>query len=113
MSGNLLENANLTRFYSIFLLFQAGYLTIKKVFEDDTFLLGFPNQEVRNAFSSYLLAEYVQKDWSHTDALSIVQFVSALVWNSGSLNHLTNLSHFLTLGPTIYIVPTSLGIPTN
>ena len=67
VSGNLLENANLTRFYSISLLFQAGYLTIKKAFQEDIYELGFPNQEVRNAFSSYLLAEYMASDWAKMD----------------------------------------------
>ena len=66
-SGNLLENANLSRFYSLSLLFQAGYLTIKEVLDDDSYLLGFPNQEVRDAFASYLLAEYVDKEWAHME----------------------------------------------
>lgn len=63
-SGNLLENANLKKFYSLSLLFQTGYLTIKKVLGVDSFLLGFPNQEVRESFASYLLAEYINKDWA-------------------------------------------------
>jgi hypothetical protein len=66
-SGNLLENANLSRFYSLSLLFQAGYLTIKEVLDDDSYLLGFPNQEVRDAFSSYLLAEYMDKEWAQME----------------------------------------------
>ena len=66
-SGNLLENANLTQFYSHSLLFQAGYLTIKEVVEDDSFILGFPNQEVRQSFASHLLAEYVEKEWGEME----------------------------------------------
>ncbi|MFN0202553.1 MAG: AAA family ATPase [Bacteroidia bacterium] len=66
-SGNLLQNANLKQFYSLSLLFQAGYLTIKEVIDDNSFLLGFPNQEVRDAFASYLLAEYVDKDWAYME----------------------------------------------
>lgn len=65
--SNLLENANLNRFYSLSLLFQAGYLTIKEVLGDDWFRLGFPNQEVRDAFASYLLAEYVSEDWAQME----------------------------------------------
>ncbi|MFN0202227.1 MAG: AAA family ATPase [Bacteroidia bacterium] len=61
-SGKLLKSANLTQFYSLSLLFQAGYLTIKEVLGDDDYVLGFPNQEVRESYASYLLAEYVEKD---------------------------------------------------
>ena len=52
---NLLENANLTQFYSLSLLFPSGYLTIKEVLDEDWFRLGFPNEEVRQSFASYLL----------------------------------------------------------
>lgn len=69
-SSDLLQTANLKEFYSIALLFQAGYLTIKKieVFGIHTaYTLGFPNQEVRESFASYLLAEYVEKGWEETE----------------------------------------------
>ena len=66
--SNLLENANLKQFYSISLLFQSGYLTIKAVLGDDWFRLGFPNQEVRDAFASHLLAEYLgEEDWAKSN----------------------------------------------
>jgi hypothetical protein len=69
-SDNLLQSANLTEFYSIASLFQAGYLTIKELesFEwSNAYLLGFPNQEVRESFSAHLLAEYIDKSWEETD----------------------------------------------
>lgn len=69
-SGNLLKSANLKEFYSLSLLFQAGYLTIKKVENwggENSYTLGFPNQEVRESFASYLLAEYVGKNWAETE----------------------------------------------
>ncbi|MFN0201165.1 MAG: PD-(D/E)XK nuclease domain-containing protein, partial [Bacteroidia bacterium] len=66
-SGKLLKSANLTQFYSLSLLFQSGYLTIKEVLGDDDYVLGFPNQEVRDSYASYLLAEYVGKDWQETE----------------------------------------------
>ena len=68
--ANLLKSANLKEFYSIALLFQAGYLTIKEIEHKETstfYTLGFPNQEVRESFASYLLAEYVGKDWEETE----------------------------------------------
>ena len=61
----MLESANLKVFYSVALLFQAGYLTIKTIEQKDIYsfyTLGFPNQEVRESFAAHLLAEYVGKD---------------------------------------------------
>jgi hypothetical protein len=40
------------------LLLQTGYLTIKEVTPYDTFILDYPNQEVRQAFGQFLLGEY-------------------------------------------------------
>ena len=69
-SGDLLQSANLKEFYSLALLFQAGYLTIKKAELrgiSTLYTLGFPNQEVRESFASYLLAEYIDKGWEETE----------------------------------------------
>ena len=69
-TGDLLESANLKEFYSLALLFQAGYLTIKKMEQKGVstiYTLGFPNHEVRESFASYLLAEYVGKGWEETE----------------------------------------------
>ena len=42
------------------LLFQSGYLTIKEQLPDETsYLLGYPNEEVRNAFLKNLLPAYI------------------------------------------------------
>ncbi|MCP5108114.1 MAG: ATP-binding protein [bacterium] len=49
------------------LLFQTGYLTIKKITTKSgkrvkTYHLSYPNQEVRNSFLTHLFGEYTQKD---------------------------------------------------
>jgi len=47
------------------LLFQAGYLTAKKVIIKDhveTYHLSYPNLEVRDSFLTHLLGEYMKKD---------------------------------------------------
>ena len=70
VTGDLLQSANLKEFYSLALLFQAGYLTIKEAEKKGittVYTLGFPNQEVRESFASYLLAEYVGKGWEETE----------------------------------------------
>ena len=42
------------------LLLQTGYLTIKEKTPYGTFILDYPNQEVRQAFGRFLLSEYTQ-----------------------------------------------------
>ncbi|MDQ1355395.1 MAG: hypothetical protein QG657_5705 [Acidobacteriota bacterium] len=57
-----IENMNIEA-----LLFQTGYLTIKKVTteaEEETYHLSYPNKEVRDSFLTYLLGEFSQKDIS-------------------------------------------------
>ncbi|MDQ1352734.1 MAG: family ATPase [Acidobacteriota bacterium] len=55
-----IENMNIEA-----LLFQTGYLTIKKITtenEEDTYHLSYPNKEVRDSFLTYLLGEFSRKD---------------------------------------------------
>jgi hypothetical protein len=69
-NNDVLSSANLRDFYGVALLFQTGYLTIKKIETlswEDIYTLGFPNQEVRAAFAKYLLAEYVEKPVDFAD----------------------------------------------
>ncbi len=47
----------------IALLFQTGYLTIKQIIRKkmtEAYRLGFPNTEVKQAFSQYILSDYMQ-----------------------------------------------------
>jgi hypothetical protein len=47
------------------LLFQTGYLTVRKIERDGIYRyyhLGYPNREVQHAFTTYLLAMFVDKD---------------------------------------------------
>ena len=47
------------------LLFQTGYLTIKKIIieeREETYHLSYPNKEVRDSFLAYLLGEFSRKD---------------------------------------------------
>jgi hypothetical protein len=70
ISASLMESANLKSFYSVALLFQTGYLTIKSIEKqgvEKLYTLSFPNREVRESFASYLLAEYIGKDWDETE----------------------------------------------
>jgi hypothetical protein len=52
------ETSELDNLDHVAVLFQTGYLTIKENLGYDMYSLDFPNLEVQNAFSQYLLAEY-------------------------------------------------------
>jgi Predicted AAA-ATPase/PD-(D/E)XK nuclease superfamily len=67
---NRLDNLSLENPNSPALLLQTGYATLAQQ-ADGRFALVYPNQEVREAFSVYLLAEYAQR--SNTE-------VAPLVW---------------------------------
>lgn len=71
-SNALLESADVTSIDLDSLLFQTGYLTIKKI--DATqpdrlkYFLSYPNEEVRASFLKYVLAEYVGKPVFQTES---------------------------------------------
>ena len=70
VTSDLLKSANMKEFYNFALLFQAGYLTIKTSERrglSTIYGLGFPNREVRESFASYLLAEYVGREWADVE----------------------------------------------
>ena len=53
------------------MIYQSGYLTIKGYDWDfDTFLLDFPNEEVKGGFISLLAANYLKVDADKTDTIS-------------------------------------------
>lgn len=68
--GILLDSADVTAIDPISLLFQTGYLTIKKIDKSDPtrprYLLSYPNEEVKISFLKNLLADYVDQPVFHT-----------------------------------------------
>jgi hypothetical protein len=61
VSNLVLESFRLEEFDALdvdSLLLQTGYLTIKEKTAHDTFILNYPNKEVRQAFGQFLLSEY-------------------------------------------------------
>lgn len=64
-SDTLLESADLTAIDPVSLLFQTGYLTIKKIDASNPlrlrYHLSYPNEEVKNSFLKNLLADYAGK----------------------------------------------------
>lgn len=66
------------------MLFQTGYLTIKKIKRDDwgkSYYLSYPNNEVRFAFEHHILANYLDKTPEYTDINYIYKLRNALTHN--------------------------------
>jgi hypothetical protein len=72
------------------LLLQTGYLTIKKVTSDNTYILNYPNEEVRQSFAQFLLSEYTTVEVTSTYPLEILR---ALRIND--LERVRRVIHFL------------------
>jgi hypothetical protein len=59
----MFKSADIDKIDALSLLYQTGYLTIKNVQMVGVtriYTLGYPNHEVRESFSSYLMADYMQ-----------------------------------------------------
>lgn len=65
-SSAALGSFELERIHPITLLFQTGYLTIRKKEVDFTYILSYPNKEVRHSLLQHLLAEYTNESPSDT-----------------------------------------------
>lgn len=64
-NDTLLESASIDALNVYALLFQTGYLTIKRLrpsLRGTQYTLGYPNYEVAEAFSQYLLADYLDSN---------------------------------------------------
>ena len=71
------------------LLYQSGYLTIKKYdFEQDAFILGFPNEEVKYGFLRELLPAFIPK-WGLDESFSILTFLDVI--RSGDVDEFMTL----------------------
>jgi hypothetical protein len=85
--NNIFTNASLIDSYEIeninlrSLLFQAGYLTIKTMSSiDGSVMLDYPNREVEQATSNYLIAKLMGKDTTQTD-IPVKAFKNAFLVN--------------------------------
>ncbi len=63
------EAYNFENLHPVALLFQTGYLTIKEKTDIGSYMLTYPNKEVRDALQKYLLAGYLHVDASMTTPL--------------------------------------------
>lgn len=62
VNGVTLDSYDLENLTPLVLLFQTGYLTIREKLPFDTYVLDYPNLEVRSSLYQFLLAGFAQKD---------------------------------------------------
>ncbi len=67
-----IENLNLET-----ILFQSGYLTIKRLIEDEMYELGFPNMEVQTSFCKYILQSMTTGSEQVTIRRELLAFLKA------------------------------------
>lgn len=74
LSRSFLENMEVDRLELIPLLFQTGYLTvverIKKSIDSESFVIDYPNKDVRTSFLTYLLADFSRDNLSLIDQIA-------------------------------------------
>ena len=80
-NDGLLSNMDIYSIDVIGMLFQTGYLTVKKVVMKqgrDTYYLTYPNNEVRKAFEKHILADYIGAKEGYIDRNYIIKLRNAL-----------------------------------
>ncbi|MDZ7876750.1 MAG: AAA family ATPase [Saprospiraceae bacterium] len=76
VSDLILESFNLEKFDQsdiTSLLLQTGYLTIVEMTDDNTFILDYPNEEVKRAFGQFLLSHYTETPKMATHGTDILR----------------------------------------
>ena len=76
VSDSILESFNLEKFDQSdvsSLLLQTGYLTIREMTEDNTFILDYPNEEVKRAFGQLLLSQFTETPKMATYGVDILR----------------------------------------
>lgn len=105
--SKLLDSADVNQISVISLLFQTGYLTVKRVertFQGDLYELGYPNYEVAQAFQQHLLTDYLT---ANIDQISIT-----LLGNLRKALQTQNLEAFIrTLQSVFCSIPHTLFLP--
>lgn len=107
VDSTLLNSADVNNISAIALLFQTGYLTVKKsqnAVTGRTFELSYPNHEVTQAFQQYLLADYLGSDLDHIQSSLLADFQQVL--------RQADIDGFITLLKAVFAtIPSKLFLP--
>lgn len=105
--SKLLDSADVNQISVISLLFQTGYLTVKRVertFQGDLYELGYPNYEVAQAFQQHLLTDYLT---ANIDLISI-----SLLGNLRKALQTQNVEAFIRTFQSVFgSIPHTLFLP--
>ncbi len=122
VSDLILESFTLEKFDDLdinSLLLQTGYLTLKTITDRETFILNYPNYEVKRAFGQFLLSEYthtpvsvpygpnILKALSNGDIAEVVQIIDSLVQSVPDQNYVKNEEKFFHA--IIHLIFTMIG----
>ncbi|MFW5891750.1 MAG: AAA family ATPase [bacterium] len=109
------------------ILYQTGYITIKEIkneLYEDEYKLGFPNNEVRNAFLNHLLVSFIEKEVSKVGPLNkklvralkaddIETFISVLTGMLSGIPSKLHLKHEYYYQSIFYMIMTLMGMKLN
>lgn len=99
VTRDALSSVSLIRPQTVALLYQTGYLTIKSYeFDNDRYVIGFPNREVESGFFSSLLPIYADMQRAETD--SVIARLTDAVRGGDVTGVVTHLSDFIASIPS-------------
>lgn len=105
--NRLLDSADVNKISVLSLLFQTGYLTIKRAhrsLQGKFYELGYPNHEVAQSLQQHLLADYLD---TNLDRVSVT-----LLANLQQTLHAANVEGFITIFQSVFAaIPSQLFLP--
>jgi hypothetical protein len=122
VNDTILESFRLEEFDGLdvnSILLQTGYLTIKEKTNQGTFILNYPNQEVRKAFGQFLLSEFtqtpvtapyaanIQRALEHNNLAEVIKIINDLVKSVPDQNYINNEEKFFHA--IIHLIFTMIG----
>jgi hypothetical protein len=122
VSNLILESFRLEQFDALdvtSLLLQTGYLTIKEKTDYGTFILNYPNEEVKQAFAQFLLSEYthtpvtvpygvnVLRALDNNNLAEVIKIINDLVQSVPDQNYIKDQEKFFHA--IIHLIFTMIG----
>jgi hypothetical protein len=122
VNDTILESFRLEQFDALdvnSILLQTGYLTIKEKTDQGTFILNYPNQEVRKAFGQFLLSEFTEtpvtvpyaanilRALEHNNLAEVIKIINDLVKSVPDQNYINNEEKFFHA--IIHLIFTMIG----
>ncbi len=122
VNDTILESFRLEEFDALdvnSILLQTGYLTIKERTNQGTFILNYPNQEVRKAFGQFLLSEFtqtpvtapyaanIQRALEHNNLAEMIKIINDLIKSVPDQNYVNNEEKFFHA--IVHLIFTMIG----